>query len=264
VSALVQLQYPGRIIESGEADDGIVKALQQQLNSLGCGLIEEDGAFGPDTRSAVRLFQARFPAPAGGPLSIDGRVGPLTWAVLFGPGTVPTFDEAPAPLLGKAVEVARGQLGVMEEPRGSNRGPQVDAYVRSVAIDPRSAIPWCMAFVYWAFLQAATGLGRDNPVVRTGGALEHWRQAGRRGIPRIPGEEAAANPGLVRPGMIFLLSTGGGRGHGGIVTRVHGGTMRTIEGNTTIDGSRAGIGVYERDGRKLADANLGFVDYSRL
>jgi peptidoglycan hydrolase-like protein with peptidoglycan-binding domain len=54
-----------------------VKELQTLLNSLGfkCGKV--DGAFGPRTLSAVRLFQKNNP-----PLLVDGVVGAATWAVL--------------------------------------------------------------------------------------------------------------------------------------------------------------------------------------
>jgi len=56
---------------SGEA----VRSLQQLLNSLGfpCGV---DGEFGPNTRSAVELFQEAHG------LGVDGKVGPATWRAL--------------------------------------------------------------------------------------------------------------------------------------------------------------------------------------
>ena len=61
--------------------------------------------------------------------------------------------------------------------------------------------------------------------------------------------------------MVFVLATGGGKGHVGIVKEVNGVVLTTIEGNTNDGGSREGIGVFERKGRRIADINLGFVNY---
>ena len=76
--------------------------------------------------------------------------------------------------------------------------------------------------------------------------MEHWRKAGLRGIRRITAAEAAANPGLVRGGLVFVMSTGQGTGHMGFVERAAGGKLVTIEGNTNDGGSREGIGVFRR------------------
>jgi hypothetical protein len=40
------------------------------------------------------------------------------------------------------------------------------------------------------------------------------------------------------------------------------GRLVTIEGNTNDNGSRNGIGVFQRDARKIATINKGFIDYS--
>jgi hypothetical protein len=73
--------------------------------------------------------------------------------------------------------------------------------------------------------------------------------------------QAVANPDLVRAGMIFIMDHGGGLGHTGLVERVQGGLITTIEGNTNTAMSREGGGVY-RLTRKLAEINKGFIDYS--
>src|SRR4051794_2974151 len=93
------LPYPGHIVELGETDAATVRAIQRRLNQLGCGPLAESGSFGPEVRNAVKLFQARFPDSHGIPLKMDGRVGPITWAVLFGVGSVPLATAAPGPLL---------------------------------------------------------------------------------------------------------------------------------------------------------------------
>jgi hypothetical protein len=72
------------------------------------------------------------------------------------------------------------------------------------------------------------------------------------------------DPALVQPGHIFVIDTGGGAGHTGLVLEVSGGKLITIEGNTNDGGSREGIGVFQRDSRKIAQINKGFIDYSAV
>ena len=61
---------------------------------------------------------------------------------------------------------------------------------------------------------------------------------------------------------MFVVDTGGGHGHMGLVAEVLGGKLITIEGNTNDGGSREGVGVFRRESRKIAEINKGFVDYS--
>jgi hypothetical protein len=240
-----------------------VTALQRRLGERGCGVPRINGIFDARTQVAVKLFQARFPDRSGAPLVVDGKVGPLTWAALFGGDSVPTVSDAPDALLRAALAVAAREIGVGEEPAGSNRGPRVDQYLRAVGLDPaRGSFAWCAAFVYWCFARAADELGRTNPVVRTAGVLDHWRRAGEAGIPRLSAAEANEDPARVQPGMLFVLDTGGGAGHTGFVERVEGGRLVTVEGNTNDDGSREGVGVFRRSGRKIAAINRGYIDYA--
>jgi len=259
---MASLQYPGRIVKKGDPDEAIVKAIQRRLNARGCGPVEVSGTFNAQTEAAVKLFQARFTDVEGVPLVVDGKVGSITWPVMFGEDTVPAADEPPSPLLAKVLTNARSQVGVMEKPPGSNRGPEVDQYVRRVGLNPAGRFAWCAAFVYYCFDEAASTMRRSNPVIKTAGVLTHWAEAGHRGIPRITGKKAAQNPALVQPGHIFVIDTGGGAGHTGLVLEVSGGKLITIEGNTNDGGSREGIGVFQRDSRKIAQINKGFIDYS--
>lgn len=152
----------------------------------------------------------------------------------------------------------------MEDPLGSNRGPQVDKYIASAGGDPAGHLAWCVAFMFFCVEQAAKKLGRSNPMIQTLGVLDHWNQAGIKGIPRLKTDRATHNPTLVRPGQIFVIDTGGGRGHSGFVERAEGGKLITIEGNTNNDGSRDGIGVFRRSGRMISRINRGFIDYNKL
>jgi lysozyme family protein len=260
-AAGVRPMYPGRIVKIGETDADVVRPLQLRLDELGCGELSGTGFFGTKTETAVKIFQARFPDVDGRPLVVDGQVGSITWAALFGADTVPDNETTETRLLSKVMDIAVSQIGVLEQPTGSNGGEQVDKYLRAVGLDPGFA--WCVAFQYWCFERAAEELGVANPMIKTAGVLDHWNQAGRKNIPRIAMREAADNPGLVKPGMIFTIDTGspGGLGHAGFVERVSGGRLVTVEGNTNRDGSREGIGVFRRDGRKINTINKGFIDY---
>ncbi|HEX8433804.1 CHAP domain-containing protein [Archangium sp.] len=254
--------YPGRLIQVGEADKQIVKAVQQRLNERRCGPLEADGDFGPKTQAAVMLFQSRTTDRDGVPLKVDGVLGALSWEVLFD-GQVPVISQVDDELLARVLEVARAQLGVREEPKNSNRGKQVDEYLRSVGLDPtRGNYPWCCAFVYWCFQMAARDRNRENPMVKTAGCLDHWLKAGERKIRRLHVARAIADPGVVKPGMVFIMDFGEGKGHTGIVEQVNGGKLLTIEGNTDPStGSREGGGVY-RMNRKLTQMGRGFIDYA--
>ncbi len=249
------MKYPGRLIEKGEADAKVVKAIQKRLQELGIGQLEGTGVFGAKTEQAVKLFQSRFTDSQGNPLTIDGKVGSITWEALFGPEKVPVVDAPKSKGLEAVLEFARQEIGSMEVPPGSNWGPKVQAYLGSVGIDfPAS---WCAALVYWCFAKATVGLGKTNPCYKTGGVLEHWNKT--RGN-KILAADAVSNPGLIKPGQIFIMSFGGGLGHTGFVEAVNGGFITTIEGNTNDGGSREGIGVFRRT-RKIATINKGFIEY---
>jgi hypothetical protein len=84
-----------------------------------------------------------------------------------------------------------------------------------------------------------------------------------KGIPRITATQGKHNPSLVKPGHIFVIDTGpaGGAGHTGLVERVIGGKLVTIEGNTNEGGSREGVGVFRRTQRTIVSINKGFINY---
>lgn len=206
----------------------------------------------------VELFQARSIDSLGCPLKVDGIVGPMTWAGLFAQ-PLPTVTTPCSALAGAALAVAASQVGTREQPLGSNRGPQVDAYLRSVHVDPTTgSYPWCAAFVYWCFAQAAEAEKVFNPLVCTARVEDHWH---RSTAARVIAIQATAQPELVQPGMIFFLGTRGGNGHTGLVEKTSGSYLTTIEGNTNAGGSREGIGVFRRDSRTIDSINLGFLAY---
>jgi len=258
--------YPGSPISAGSDQKKRVRTIQTRLKELGVDPnLDVDGDFGPDTEAAVKLFQAASVDPTGAALVIDGVVGPMTWAALFGEAIEEvTVVGANGALLEATIATARSQVGVRENPLGSNRGQQVDQYLRRAGLNPeRGSYPWCAAFVYWCFDEAATDVETSNPAPRTAGVLDMWNRAGRAGYRRYTPAQARANPELIKPGHLFFLDTGAGTGHMGLVVGVAGVRLTTLEGNTTNrEGSREGIGVFEREARTISGINLGFCDLS--
>ncbi len=260
--------YPGRLIKRDDADTDSVKIIQKRLREIGMTEpgpngpipLAVDGGYGTNTFNAVELFQMRHTDLDGRPLLVDGIVGAATWGALFGRNTVLSSLAMAGSILGKKVlETAAGQEGVLEKPIGSNSGPEVDQYLASVGLPPGNF--WCMAFAYWCFREAAASIGIKNPAIKTGGVLDAWNKARSGGIPTVTCEDALNDPGKIKPGMIFIMSTGGGYGHTGIVVALRGNVLETIEGNTNKEGSSNGIGVFRRTQRTISSINRGYIDY---
>ena len=249
------MKYPNRIIKEGEANTAIVKAIQKKLMELHIGDLQGTGVYALKTKNAVKLFQATHMDQFGNPLEVDGQVGSLTWAALFGTDTIVVTEDAPNKFLTEVVKVATSQIGIMEDPPGSNKGPVVDKYLASVGLPP--GLFWCAAFVYWCFDKAAVKNGRANPLVKTGHVMTHWNKTKGK---KILTAEAVDKPSLIKPGHIFMMNTGGSSGHTGIIEKVEGGFVHTIEGNSNNAGSRNGIGVFRLQ-RKIAKINRGFIEY---
>lgn len=266
--------YPKRVIKRDSDATEAVKLIQHRLFGLGYTETFEgkvrpltaDGEFGRATTEAVELFQIRHTDNQGRPLTVDGEVGAASWGALFGAETVPQSpDRVRDKLSAEVIAVAGEEVGVMEEPPGSNRGKKVQQYQKLVGIDPGE--PWCAAFVYYCFATAAGRLKRKNPMetsdCKSGQVLDLWNRARRASrVKTISPDEAADDPSRVKPGMVFIISTSGEHGHTGLVAGVHGNRLETIEGNTNDGGSREGIGVFRRTGRTLASINRGFIDFS--
>jgi len=163
----------------------------------------------------------------------------------------------PQSLTMAALLLAQQQIGQQEMPKGSNSGPMVDKYLLSVGLKPGYA--WCQAFVYWCFANASARLSLRCPVIRTAGVQDCWNKTSV--MQKIARADALKNPSLIRPGYQFILLFGGGTGHTGIVERMDGNVVYTIEGNSNSTGNREGYEVV-RQLRHLTDKALqGFIKY---
>src|SRR3954451_13331339 len=130
-----------------------------------------------------------------------------TGAVAGGPGSAGE----------RALAAARSQLGVTEQPPGSNDGPQIAAYRNAVAGSYPGA-PWCAYFVSWAAAQAGAPIGDRGQGLGSVAAITDWRRrAGRR----------VSQP---QPGDLILC----GSEHVDIVQSVNpDGSLTTVEGNAS-------------------------------
>ena len=163
-------------------------------------------------------------------------------------------------LAAAALQAAESQIGQCEKPKGSNSGPMVNEYLHAVGLAPGYA--WCQAFVYWSYETAAKKLNLVNPVVKTGSVHDCWNRClANSTVTKLLKADVSQRPDLIQPGDQFILLFSGNEGHTGIVEKVEGAILHTIEGNSNTDGSREGYEVV-RHQRNIADKALaGFIRY---
>jgi cell wall-associated NlpC family hydrolase len=123
-----------------------------------------------------------------------------------------------APMGGGAqgmIAAARGELGVTEQPPGSNEGPRIRDYRAASGSPPPG--PWCAYFVSWAARQAGMPLGNSGEGFGSVDALYSWAQGAGR---------TTQDP---KPGDLIVWNE-----HVGIVEGVlPDGRLQTIEGNSS-------------------------------
>lgn len=136
-------------------------------------------------------------------------------------------DAAPPPApAATALSFAIGELGVREEPPGSNTGPRVREYLKPTGLD---RVPWCAAFACWCAEQAGSPLPHYRPathsLVEDARADGKWHPVGSGYAPKPDDVEIHKRDGQD--------PTTGGEGH---TCRVE----TTADGSglyTTIDGN---------------------------
>jgi hypothetical protein len=129
-----------------------------------------------------------------------------------------------------ALAAAQSQVGVSEQPPGSNDGPQIAEFRTATA--GSGVGPWCAYFTSWAAAQAGVPLGEAGQGFGSVSALYGWAQRTGRATPAGPGVQP--NPG-------DLIVWGGE--HVGIVESVDpDGSIHTIEGNSSNAVSRRTYG----------------------
>lgn len=146
-----------------------------------------------------------------------------------------TLERVPPGALA-ALAWARARVGIGEDPPGSRRGPEIDAWQRACGLVGHA---WCGAFAAAAL--RAGGLDPPAAIVWTPHLLA-WARAGEHGFALATWEARA-------PGDLVLFRFGDERevDHVGLLDLD---LRHTIEGNTTVDGrghEAAGGVVARRD-----------------
>lgn len=124
----------------------------------------------------------------------------------------------------KLINIARKEIGVREI--GHNAGPRVHQYLAYVGFT--TAAPWCAAFVSYIFWQA----GYNQPKIAWSPSLFPAARLARDAL-----------PGMV---MGIYFDNLKRIAHVGIVEKIQGSFLFSIEGNTNLAGSRNGDGVYRK------------------
>jgi hypothetical protein len=131
-------------------------------------------------------------------------------------------------------QVYNSQLGVQEQPLGSNWGPQVKGYLASVKV--YSPAPWCAAYVHWCLDSAGhkNTITAYSPSAQNKANLVYYNS-------QILQE--------IKAGDVFTVYfiAMGRIGHTGFVgRRINQTVIETNEGNSNPGGSREGYGVFKR------------------
>ncbi len=125
-----------------------------------------------------------------------------------------------------SVRVALSQVGVRERP--GNRGARIVTYRRAVTgvgENPRSAEPWCADFVSWAWRRSGVPLGFGGRGSDYVPELVAWARLTRRWHWARDGYTPRSGD------LIVYRSNGSQRGHIGMVVKLQGGRVHTVEGN---------------------------------
>lgn len=184
---------------------------------------------------ATQLASAISTTPATGTTGIvDGaNVGFTGTAALGVQATTGAGGVAPVAPVGaggtvgqRIAAIATAELGVAEQPPGSNDAPRIAEYRTATA---GSAVgPWCAYFTSWVAAQAGVPIGPDGQGEGWVPSVRDWAVQQGRHIP--------AGAGAPAVGDLVLFDRGGDGvlDHIGIVTGVGAdGGIQTVEGNSS-------------------------------
>jgi hypothetical protein len=205
---------------SSTTESQLLSLLQQSSTgqSLTDGLSSDDSS-GDDSSDDSSGFS--LPALPSLSDSLASVLSPATSAATTAPttgitGTTATTGTATGPQ--GILSAAESQVGVTEQPPGSNDGPQISVYRDAVAGASPSQ-PWCASFVSWAAAQAGEPIGSSGQGLDSVQQITDWASSTGRLLP------ATSTPS---PGDLILF----GDRHVGIVEAVNSnGSLTTVEGN---------------------------------
>lgn len=152
----------------------------------------------------------------------------------------------------RLITLARREIGTVEVPAGSNRGPRVQLYQASTDLSKeiKTGWPWCAAFVCWSIKEWIKDPAvRDALKLKDAAQAELWRPktasawgfhewASQRGL--LIMDDSPANVLHTADIVTYDFS------HIGLLESDEGTLIHTIEGNTDGAGSRDGGGVFAK------------------
>jgi hypothetical protein len=177
--------------------------------------------------AAVAVAAAPAPAATPGGSTANGSFASFMGAASGTATNLPPTGGTPA---GQAmVAAAEQEVGVSEQPPGSNDSPRIAQYRQATA--GAGVGPWCAYFVSWAARQAGAPIGDQGQGL--GSVSDVWSWAQRSGKAYQPGTQTPQTGDLI---------VWGGR-HIGMVESVDpDGSIHTIEGNSSNQVSRRTYG----------------------
>jgi hypothetical protein len=178
------------------------------------------------------------PAPTPATTSFSSQLQGAGGATLAA-APMATTSQAGTPAGQAILNAIRPEVGVAEQPPGSNDSPRIAQYRQATA--GSGVGPWCAYFVSWAARQAGVPIGDSGQGFGRVDDVFAWAQKAGKAVP------AGSTPA---PGDLIVWDE-----HIGIVESVDAdGTIHTIEGNSSDKVSQR---TYGRDGG-------GAVGYVRL
>jgi len=226
----VELEYPGQL-GVGYAGAG-VKRVQEWLVLRGVYVLI-DGLYGPATAAALKAFCGTEELDLAAWQKLTEPM--VEFCEPFRNQEFVTEGGIPAIAVYKASRLA--DQGAREI--SSNRGPWVRLFMKG---QEGKNFPWCAGFVSTCLRVAAESVGGGaNEVPDTFSCDEIGLWAEQRG--RL----MRASSQLAKPGDIFLVHRSGNDWiHTGFVIQNMDDCIRTVEGNTSVEGSREGRHVLRR------------------
>src|ERR1700754_5188455 len=142
---------------------------------------------------------------------------------------------APAGNAGQAIlNAIRPEVGVAEQPPGSNDSPRIAQYRQATA--GSGVGPWCAYFTSWAAREAGVPLGDNGQGFGRVDDVYAWAQKAGKAVPNTGGNVTP------QPGDLIVWDE-----HIGVVDSVGpDGTINTIEGNSSDQVSRRTYAPGER------------------
>lgn len=180
----------------------------------------------PATGFAGQLSSAMKPSPSGGaPTTTAGYTTQATGLASSGVAGVAAAGSGS----GRGAQIAaiaKAELGVAEQPPGSNDAPRIAQYRTATA--GSGVGPWCAYFTSWVAQQAGVPVGPNGQGIGYVPTVKQWAEQTGRYIP------AGSGAPQVGDLVVFERNGDGVLDHIGIVTATRpDGGIETVEGNSS-------------------------------